>query len=356
MQTFRCACGARLFFKNYRCLSCDRELGFVPSESLLSALEPDGEDGRWIALAIPGRHYKKCLNYAAEGVCNWMVEADDPTSYCQACRLNGVIPDLANPENRTRWAEMEGAKRQLVYSLNRLGLPVVPKSVDEARGVSFDIVETTPDRHVITGHMDGLITLDVAEADPVVRERVRVSMNERYRTVLGHFRHEIGHYYWDLLIDGTTELDGFRALFGDEREDYGEALRRYYDAPPPPDWEMSYVSVYATSHPWEDWAESFAHYLHITDTLDTARHFGLNASEGSRVPSDVADYDALLLEWMDLTVALNALNRSMGQKDAYPFALSEKAREKLAFVHRAVQSGRTRVAGGSDPLSAAAPP
>lgn len=353
MQTFRCACGARLFFKNYRCLSCDRELGFVPSASLLSALEPEGELMR--ALALPGALYKKCLNYSAEGVCNWMVGADEPTPYCQACRLNGVIPDLTNPENRTRWAEMEGAKRQLVYSLNRLGLPVVPKSVDEARGVSFDIVETTPDRHVITGHMDGLITLDIAEADPVVRERVRVAMNESYRTVLGHFRHEIGHYYWDLLVDGTEQLDAFRERFGDERADYGEALRRYYEATPPPDWSDAYVSVYATSHPWEDWAESFAHYLHIADTLDTARHFGLNTGEPSRVPVDVADYDALLLEWMDLTVALNALNRSMGQKDAYPFALSEKARAKLAFVHRCVERGRTD-AMRSNTASFSAPP
>lgn len=338
MKTFSCACGARTFFENHLCLACSRSLGFIPTEGVLSALEPLA-DGRYEALAVPGLVVRKCQNNVAENVCNWMVVDDD--TFCQACRLNNVIPDLSNAENRRRWAEVENAKRQLVYSLNRLGLPIVPKSVDAERGVAFDILATTPTRHVITGHEEGLITLNVAEADPVTRERTRVAMNERYRTVLGHFRHEIGHYYWDVFFGagGTTNVEAFRAVFGDERADYRAALDAYYANGVSAQWPESSVSAYATSHPWEDWAESFAHYLHVMDTLETARHFGLSKDERAwRRARDGADFDGCLSSWIELTIALNALNRSMGLPDAYPFPLSQRARTKLAFVHACVRA------------------
>lgn len=336
MRTFRCACGARLFFENASCLTCGRELGFVPGSLALTALEPN-DDGSFRA-ADGGAALRKCANYVEHGVCNWMVDAAEPESLCLACRLNNVIPDLSDNDRRQQWAQVETAKRRLVYSLLRLGLPVVPKAADAERGLAFDIKTEQPEERVLTGHADGLITLNASEADPVMREKVRVAMNERYRTLLGHFRHEIGHYYWERLIRDRTALEPFRQQFGDEREDYDAALQRHYASDTPAAPPDGFISHYAASHPWEDWAETFAHYLHIVDTLETARQFNMTAlpSDGNGGPID--DFELLMNEWLDLTVALNALNRSMGLDDAYPFVISPGVRDKLAFAHRIVRS------------------
>jgi hypothetical protein len=89
--------------------------------------------------------------------------------------------------------------------------------------------------------------------------------------LLGHFRHEVGHYFWDRLVaTDPHQLEEFRVLFGDDRQDYGEALKRHYDEGAPANWQDTYISMYATMHPWEDFAETWAHYLHIVDTLETA--------------------------------------------------------------------------------------
>jgi hypothetical protein len=345
MKTFRCACGARVFFENTRCLTCSRELGFDPGRLAHLALEPDHDAPDRYRPAEGEGVFRKCRNNVEHGVCNWMIEASDPAELCLACRLNNVIPDLGDPESRELWAEVEKAKRRLVYSLTALGLPLVPKSEDPEHGLAFDIRAEVGAERVLTGHADGLITLNLAEADTVAREKMRVAMKERYRTLLGHFRHEIGHYYWGRLIVGTARVEGFREHFGDERVDYGDALRRHYEDDGTPDTPDAYISSYAAAHPWEDWAETFAHYLHVTDTIETARHFGFL---GDAVPAPPGhDFDLLLREWLDLTVALNALNRSMGLPDAYPFTISAKVREKLGFVH-----GRIREAGRVE----AAPP
>lgn len=332
MKRFECACGARVFFENVSCLSCGSGLGFLPDVGHVSAITP-GPSGEYLAAAEPGALYRKCQNYAVEGVCNWMVRADEENPLCQACRLNHVIPNLSAAENREKWARVELAKRRLVYSLNRLGLPVVPRSVEPERGLAFDIKSDTPDSHVLTGHADGLVTLNLAEADPLLREKMRLAMNERYRTLLGHFRHEVGHYYWDLLLANSEQLPAFRALFGDERADYEQALRSYYDNPPPhEDWAGQYVSAYAQAHPWEDWAETWAHYLHMMDTLETARSFGFSSSETGNIDLK-QPFDRLISTWLELTVALNGMNRSMGLPDAYPFQIGEQALKKLAFIH-----------------------
>ena len=278
MRRFDCACGARVFFENVHCLSCGSELGFLPDVGRVSAVALQ-QSGDYLAAENPEPRYRKCQNYSLEGVCNWMVRTDDELSLCQACRLNQVIPNLSEPENREKWARVEVAKRRLVYTLNALALPVVPRSLDPERGLAFDIKSDTPDSHVITGHAEGLVTLNLAEADPLLREKMRVSMNERYRTLLGHFRHEVGHYYWDVLLSKSDRLQSFRELFGDERRDYGQALREYYRNSPA-DWTGDYVSAYAQAHPWEDWAETWAHYMHMLDTLETASSFGFsNAPE-----------------------------------------------------------------------------
>jgi hypothetical protein len=286
--------------------------------------------------------FRKCKNYAAEEVCNWLVPTTSEHELCEACRLNNVVPDLSVPENRARWGEMERAKRRLVYTLSVLGLPLVPKSEDAEHGLAFDIKADVPGERVLTGHADGLITLNLAEADAPVRERVRADLHERYRTLLGHFRHESGHYFWERLIRDRRRTEEFRELFGDETRDYAASIAAHY-ANLTTAWNDDYISAYASSHPWEDWAETFAHYLHMIDTLETAQSFGLahQIAARSRVP-DLSDFGLLVDEWTELTVALNALNRSMGLPDAYPFAISARVREKLEFVHHTVRRERPR--------------
>jgi hypothetical protein len=299
---------------------------------------------------IGSNMFRKCKNYAAEEVCNWLVPTTSEQELCEACRLNNVVPDLSVPENHARWGEMERAKRRLVYTLSELQLPLVPKSEDPEHGLAFDIKADMPGERVLTGHADGLITLNLAEADASVRERVRADMHERYRTLLGHFRHESGHYFWERLIRDRNRIEEFRELFGDESRDYGEAIAAHY-ANLAPARSEDYISAYASAHPWEDWAETFAHYLHMIDTLETAQSFGVahQLAARSRVP-EVSDFELLFNEWTELTVALNALNRSMGLPDAYPFAISSRVREKLEFVHRIVRDERA-----APPISSSRP-
>jgi hypothetical protein len=335
MRTFTCSCGSRVFFDNSKCLNCGRELGFLPDMGELTAIEPEGAQYRAAASV-----YRKCANYVDLGVCNWMIPASDEKTFCRACRLNNVIPDLSDPKNAALWAEVEKAKRRLVFSLDRLRLPLVSKEEDPEHGLAFDIKADQGSTRVLTGHADGLITLNLGEADAVKRERIREQLKERYRTLLGHFRHEVGHYYWEVLIRDTPALGPYRELFGDEREDYAKALERHYSKGQPPGYDQNFITPYAASHPWEDWAETFAHYLHMRDTLETAQHFGFASLPAGRM-SMVSDSDALLTEWTELTIALNALNRSMGLPDAYPFAISPKVWEKITFVAQTIRAGAT---------------
>ena len=132
-----------------------------------------------------------------------------------------MIPDLSLPENLSRWRALEAAKHRLFYTLFQLRLPVETQAESPA-GLAFqflaDVGPGAPS--VMTGHADGVITINLAEADDAERERRRQQMGELYRTLLGHFRHEIGHYYWDRLIANTPHLEEFRRIFGDERQDY----------------------------------------------------------------------------------------------------------------------------------------
>ncbi len=331
MKVFECECGARVFFDNSLCLSCQRELGFAPDRLDMLAFQSQA-DG---TIQTKVGSYRKCQNYLSEGVCNWLVAADSDEPLCQACRLNDVIPNLSEPENRQRWNDVEHAKRRLIYSLNALGLPLLSKTEDPVRGLAFDIKQNIGSERVLTGHAEGLITLNLNEADAAEREKMRISLNERYRTLLGHFRHEIGHYYWDRLVADAGEHEAFRALFGDERADYAEALKQHYAKAPDPNYSATFISNYAASHPWEDFAETFAHYLHMVDTLETAEQYGF-----AELSSKTRDFEALMSEWYALTVALNALNRSMGLADAYPFAIAPPVKEKLGFVHELVQAAR----------------
>lgn len=353
MKLFRCqACQSALHFENSQCLTCGRAVGFLQDAFAMSAL--DGGPSSFVALGGDGANYRFCGN-AQHGVCNWMVREDAPDIFCNSCRLNRTIPDLSIPRNIERWGKLELAKRYVIRSILRWGLPHPGKQQEPERGLAFEFlgdVQTGagPSHKVLSGHYHGLITLNIAEADEGVRETRRAAMGEPYRTLIGHFRHEIGHYYWDLLVRDGGRIDAFRATFGDERPDYGEALKRHYRHGPPRGWQMHFISAYASAHPWEDFAEIWAHYLHIVDALETARSYGVNVraqfmpdQTGSQIdfnPYLAPSAERLIDAWTPLTIALNGVNRSMGQRDLYPFVFTVEVMRKLEFIHDVIHGAR----------------
>ncbi|WP_419730112.1 zinc-binding metallopeptidase family protein [Lichenicola sp.] len=350
MRLFNCQnCGHLLFFENTRCDRCGMALGYLVSEATISALVPDGDGFTAMgtgddAAGETWRRVRLCSN-AGRGACNWLLEADSAETYCAACRHNRTVPGLDNPHTLELWQRLEVAKHRLFYSLLRLAIPLPNRADDPATGLVFDFLDPLPGGpRVITGHENGVITINVQEADDAHREAMRHQMHETYRTLLGHFRHEVGHWIWDRLIRDQGRLEAFRALFGDERVDYGQALARHYAQGAAPDWQERTISAYATSHPWEDFAETWAHYLHIMDTLETANAFGLDVrprvpqAEGLEVASAIDPYttanmDEIIDQWVPLVFAVNSLNRSMGLSDLYPFVISPAVREKLGFIH-----------------------
>ncbi|HTR42480.1 MAG TPA: putative zinc-binding peptidase [Pseudomonadales bacterium] len=352
MKTFYCDhCGSLLFFENVQCVKCNHTLGFLPDVQDLSALEPESA-GVWRALASPAkaRRYRQCQNYRDRKVCNWCVPMEDKNSFCISCRMDVMIPNLSVPENLERWHKTETAKRRLIYTLRHLRLPLEGRENRPPLRFNFlaDAPGSTP---ILSGHENGLITLDVAEADDAEREKRRTSLHEPYRTLLGHFRHESGHYYWDQLIANTPRLARFRELFGDETQDYSAALKKHYEQGAPADWQTHFISAYASSHPWEDWAETWAHYLHITDTIETAAGFGVSlapkhpdaksmTADPKKAAGRKVNFDDMLKHWFPLTYALNSLSRGMGFPDLYPFVLTDPVLEKLRFIHETVVEGQ----------------
>ena len=279
------------------------------------------------------------------------VPVNDSNPYCVSCRLTTLIPDLSVPGNLERWHKVEKAKRRAIFTTMRLGIPTEAVPAENRPALRFNFVGDIPAPPPLTGHSNGLIVLNIAEADDAEREPGRVSLHEPYRTLLGHFRHEIAHYYWDRLIANSKWIEPYRKLFGDENADYGTALKEYYKNGPPSGWQASHVSAYAAAHPWEDWAETWAHYFHIIDMVETAASFGLSlhpqhpaaramTADPPRAVDRSANFDCLLGNWFPLTYALNSLNRGMGLPDIYPFALSTKAIEKLRFVHDVAHAPR----------------
>lgn len=348
MKIFHCYhCQNLVFFESFRCVACGHALGFLPDLLDMGSLEPAG--GLWESPhpVARGRAYRLCANYERENVCNWAVPADDPDPLCESCRLTRVIPDMSVPGNKEAWYKVEAAKRRLIFSLLTLRLPLEGKSEDFEAGLAFELLaDAAPGAApVLTGHNQGVITLNVAEADDAQREKRRALLHEPYRTLLGHFRHEIGHYYWDRLVAEGPELEGFRRLFGDERQPYDAALQRHYAEGAPADWQGRFLSAYASAHPWEDWAETWAHYLHMADSLETAAACGLSLKpKRSDEPSlksakpavQAGSFEKMVEAWFSLTYVLNSLNRGLGLPDGYPFVLSAPALEKLRFVHEVI--------------------
>ncbi len=357
MQTFHCDnCDRQVFFENTMCAHCGWLLGYQPELQVISsftlASEPpmEGAAARWRSVnpVNAGRLFRQCDNYQRQGVCNWMIDDAEAHTLCASCRLTTVIPTLDTEQNKTYWQRLEVAKRRLLYSLWCLQLQPPPKTDNSQQGLAFQFLEDGAyGEHVMTGHADGVITINIAEADPAYREKMREQMAEPYRTLLGHFRHESGHYYFDRLIADSQWQMQFASLFGDASADYASSLQRHYQQGPPPDWNDRFVSVYASSHPWEDWAETWAHYLHMFDTLETAYACGLQLRPQKRqeqdlvieaAPLDADSFDQLTSSWFALTYVLNSLNRSIGMPDSYPFTLSTLVLEKLRFVDMVVRT------------------
>jgi len=345
MKLYTCSnCHSLIYFENNICLHCGYSLGFDAASLSLVTLVRENEN-LYSNVLSKQEKFRYCKN-AEYGACNWLIPGTRVTEYCPACQLNRVIPNLGIEENLKLWRNIEMAKHRLVYSLLRLRLPVSAKKDDEEAGIAFDfLAQIHAKDKVITGHENGVITLNIEEADEAARVRHKQDLGERYRTLLGHFRHEIGHYYWEVLIKNTDALNRYRQLFGNEEKDYAEALEVYYTNGAAPNWSRDFISPYASSHPWEDWAETWAHYLHLMDTLETAFSFGIRIQPDmiqdtkqiqasiQQDPYDMTDFDQIMKWWLPLTFAVNSLNRSMGHTDFYPFVISEVVIEKLQFIH-----------------------
>lgn len=372
MKLFRCSCAASpaLYYENSRCNACGRLVGFDPASLVLKTFGRNADGDTW--LDDSGKRYKLCLNRIQHGACNWMLNADDPDPYCTACRRNLLIPDLSIAANLAPWKTLETAKRRCLFTLHELDLPLDGQTVGSKTTFALAfrfLADRTSDTNfeaplpgspaVLTGHENGVITINLAEADVIARTRTQLQMAERYRTPLGHFRHETGHYVLDLLSASSSAAadndfeSRFGECFGDPRTAYDAALRAYYANGPAGDWQQRHVSAYASAHPWEDWAETWSHYLHLIDTLETLRSFAemrgrlaIGTDDGEKVPlpfavgggpkASAADFERVLEVWIDASIMLNSLNRSMGLPDPYPFVLNGAIRRKLLFVHEAL--------------------
>nr|WP_194716993.1 putative zinc-binding metallopeptidase [Microbacterium sp. CFBP 13617] len=322
VKSFRCrVCGNPLFFENSVCLSCSTGLGYSREEA---EIVPVDARGRYIDAA--GLIWHVCRNLNLSG-CTWLSRFEG--GQCSACELTRVRPNDADARGLSQYPVAERAKRWLLVDLDRLGIPIASKAEDPDRGLCFDLLSSVAE-NVTIGHADGVITIDLAESDDAHRVRVQRQLGEPYRTMLGHFRHEVGHYVEWVFVEGTDRIVEARALFGDETADYQAEIDRHYSEGPPSDWAERYISTYASMHPYEDFAETWAHVLHITDTIETASTFGLTNVSG---PGEVPRFREFVTEvWMPLSVALNMVNRSMGKNDLYPFALPDRVLDKLDFV------------------------
>lgn len=341
MKSFRCRCGQSVYFESRSCVSCGAVLGFhVPSLDMVSLAELGGgllADGT-------GQRYRFCRNGTDYDVCNWLTSVTEEPTLCFGCAFNRTIPNLSESRSVSRWAKFEASKKRLLYTLLWLGLPIRNGFDDPRSGLLLDLVEDSrsdslrfPESFVHTGFLGGVITINALEADDSAREAIKAEMGESYRTVLGHLRHESGHYFWSVLEPRQQELARFNELFGDIDSDYAGALDAYYADGAASDWFANHISAYASAHPVEDWAECWGHYLHMIDALETAAAHGV-----SDYHPDGLDIRRAIATWRTFSVVLNELNRSVGIGDAYPFVVSAAVEEKLVYVDAVVNLLRTR--------------
>jgi len=340
MKIFQCDnCNSPLFFENHKCEKCERLLGYRDSDQQLLGFAP------WRASLISDKEqfeFKYCMN-EQYGICNWLLPKNATQDYCSACQLNRTIANLSVDQNFENWRHLEIAKHRLVYQLQRIGFDLRSKLTHD-EGLCFDFIAKNDDPNIMTGHSDGVITILIKEADPTFREQAKKKLGEPYRTLIGHLRHEVGHYFWNILIrDNSYTLQTFRSIFGNEQYSYNDALRTYYQNGAPSNWRQSFISEYATSHPWEDWAETWAHYLHIMDMFETAHFFNLEVNdkttpENKRVtstfdPYTIQDFETIVRKCIPISYAVNSINRAMGISDVYPFIITPNVIHKMTFIH-----------------------
>jgi hypothetical protein len=351
MRNYVCTCGGTIYFDNTICLKCSSELGFCPGCRTLTALVATADGGLVCGRAECGIALVKCFNYSEFQVCNRCVAAEGAAAgaLCDCCRFNETIPDLTVPGNQVKWYALEAAKRRLFYDLSELGLPYGTAADGIEPSLCFDFkADVIPkgnywrnsglEQTVYTGHDAGRITINIREADDVEREKLRVVLNEAHRTLIGHFRHEIGHFYWDALVKGRPEREAECVnTFGDHNEPtYAAALEAYYKNGPKPAWQETHVSAYATMHAWEDFAETWATYLDMTSTLDTAEHVGFG---GVTSPTS-ADFDQMISRYQAFGLAANEINRNLGLLNLVPEVFAPPVVEKLRYIHKLVKQGR----------------
>jgi hypothetical protein len=348
VKLFECsACGNVVYFENHACARCAQTLGYDCSDDAMLAFSAEAQAAGAGQEPADRQGLRLCAN-AGLGVCNWVLPEGEDGDLCAACRHNEIVPDMSDPAHVALWAKVEMAKHRLFYGLLRWKLPLLTRRQDPEHGLAFRILADRPDapaqHRVLTGHDNGVITIALAEADDLEREKRRIEMGEPYRTLLGHFRHEVGHHYWDVLVRDGGRLEESRAIFGDDRLDYDEALKAHYGSPVADGWQEHFVSAYATTHPWEDFAETWAHYLHIVDTLEMGSAFGIKITprigKGVQLKSNLAfdpyaegDFSKIIDAWLPFVVAMNSINRAMGHVDLYPFILAPDVIRKLSFIH-----------------------
>ncbi len=341
MKIFECGhCQHPLYFENNSCENCGHLSGYRDTDRKMLTFDPEGTS---LVSDREQIEYRYCKNKQHD-VCNWLIEKDDPHEYCRACQLNRTVPNLSQSKNYEGWRNLEVAKHRLVYQIQKIGLDLPSKMVQED-GLCFDFVARQGNPNLMTGHASGVITILLREADSVLREQARRQLLEPYRTLIGHLRHEVGHYFWErlVMIDPRVQAS-FREIFGDESVSYADALQRYYQEGAPDDWQKGFISKYATSHPWEDWAETWAHYLHIMDMVETAHFFKLKVDpkkmsadmqmKVSFDPYTVKNFDKIIQKCVPLSFAVNSINRAMGIPDVYPFVISPAVVRKMKFIHR----------------------
>lgn len=341
MKIFQCGhCNYPLYFENNQCENCARSCGYRDGDRTMLTFDPMSFG------LISDREkieYKYCKNKEHK-VCNWVLEKNDRNDYCRACQLNRTIPDLSGGENFSKWQHLEVAKHRLIYQLQKIGLDL-PSKMSTKEGLCFDFIAKRNNPKIMTGHSDGVITILLQEADSVIREQTRKDMEEPYRTLIGHLRHEVGHYFWDRLVSNRTDvLTAFREIFGNEEVNYSVAMKTYYTNGAPKNWQDSYISKYATAHPWEDWAETWAHYLHIMDMVETAHFFRLKVNpiemlENMKIsttfdPYTINDFETIIRSCVPLSFAVNSINRAMGIPDVYPFVITPIVVKKMTFIHQ----------------------
>ncbi|MCM4173887.1 hypothetical protein DHD32_20670 [Arenibacter sp. TNZ] len=341
MKVFECGhCNYPLFFENNQCDNCGHSCGYRAADRKMLTFDPLSTS------LISDREkieYKYCKNKEHK-VCNWLLEKNEKHDYCPACQLNRTIPNLSEIENFAKWRNLEVAKHRLIYQLQKIGLDLPSKMVNN-EGLCFDFIAKRNNLKIMTGHANGVITILIREADSVFREQTRKEMQEPYRTLIGHLRHEVGHYFWEQLVSKNKDiLSSFRTIFGNEEVSYSSSLQAYYKHGAPSNWGDSFISKYATSHPWEDWAETWAHYLHIMDMVETAHFFGLKVNstdisknmriEATSDPYSVKNFETIINTCIPLSFAVNSLNRAMGVPDVYPFVITPGVVNKMTFIHQ----------------------